>query len=66
MQALAWGSPVFNMLIISQTVTVAELLMVHGIQGTPYIAARRDRVLEPCVPLMQLTVLNVSCVAGTL
>ena len=66
MQALAWGSPIFNMLITSQTVTFAELLMVHGIQGTPYIAARRDRVLDPCVPLMQLTVLTMSCVAVTL
>lgn len=65
-EALAWGSPVYTVLLISQAVTIAELLTVQGIQGTPYIAARRDRVSDPCVPLMQLTVLAVRCVAGTL
>ena len=66
MQAQARGSPVYTTLLISQAVTIAELLTVHGIQGTPYIAARRDRVLDPCVSLMQLTVLTVSYVAGKL
>ena len=66
MQERAWGSPVYTKLLISHVVKIAELLTVHGVQGMPDIAARRDRVLDPCVPLTQLTALAVHYVADTL
>lgn len=59
MRVLAWGSPVYTMLLISQTVMTAELLTVHGMQGTPDITATRDRVLDSCRPLMYLSVVEV-------